>query len=104
MEFMTDVRDGISIDSNGTSLRGEIRTTRAHLTEVFGEPHVWPEGDKVTLEWIIQFSDGTIATIYDWKRYELGTPDLHEVEDYHIGGNDFTASLLVKEAMEGKVM
>jgi translation initiation factor IF-1 len=27
-------------------------------------------GDKVTIEWGIRFEDGTIATIYDWKRYE----------------------------------
>lgn len=99
LDFMTRKNDGIDIDANGTSLKGTIHATRAVLTEKFGEPEFYGEGDKVTVEWIIRFDDGTIATIYDWKRYELGTPELEELEEYHIGGNNLKAVDLVHAVM-----
>lgn len=100
LDFMTPQKDGIDIDTCGTSLRGRISTTRAKLSEVFGQPHFYGEGDKVTTEWIIEFEDGTVATIYDWKRYELGIPGLNEIEEYHIGGFSFDAVDQVNEAMK----
>jgi hypothetical protein len=68
-------------DANGTSLVGYVRTTYAKIVEVFGEPD-HRGGDKTTVEWALQFDDGTVATIYDWKEYR--TPK--EVYDWHIGG------------------
>jgi hypothetical protein len=71
---------------DGTSLRGEIVTTRAELTAVLGEPMTYEEGGKVTLEWGVRLGS-TVATVYDWKRYELGTPADDEAISYHIGGH-----------------
>jgi len=71
---------------HGTSLRGYVTTTKRILEEAFGEPVFYGEGDKVTVEWIIRFADGSVATIYDWKRYEEGTPELDEVFEWNIGG------------------
>ena len=87
----------------GTFLQGHIETTRAELTRVFGEPTHYEEGDKVTLEWGILFEDGTIATIYDWKRYELGTPTDPEVLQWHIGGLTARAVDLVKSSISKKI-
>jgi hypothetical protein len=88
------------IDSGGTSLQGYVVATQRDLIDTFGEPIRFEEGtDKVTLEWIIQFVNDEIATIYDWKRYELGTPGMDEVCEYHIGGNSRDVVSLVKEAM-----
>ena len=84
---------------DGTSLRGEILTTRAELTAVLGEPIQYEEGDKVTIEWGIRLG-GTVATVYDWKRYEEGTPTDHEAYSYHIGGHDEKAVLLVETLVE----
>lgn len=70
----------------GTSLRGYVTTTRRVLEEAFGEPVFFGEGDKVTVEWMIRFEDGSVATVYDWKRYEEGTPDMDEVLEWNIGG------------------
>ena len=67
---------------NGTCLQGYIETTYDELVNVFGKPTTL-EGDKVTVEWTIKFSDGTIATIYDWKQPE--TP--MEYYPWHIGGH-----------------
>ena len=84
-----------SSKANGTSYKGEVETYYHKLLEVFGKPtvtstNVW---DKVTCEWVIQFEDGLIATVYDWKVGE--TPmDLY---DWHIGG---TSSEVVKRIID----
>lgn len=74
--------------ANFTSLQGSVDATRDELVAVFGEPHPIESSDgKVTTEWIIEFEDKTIATIYDWKRYELGAPKSDELYEWHIGGH-----------------
>ena len=74
--------------ANFTSIQGYITTTRDDLVAVFGEPNpVDFIDDKITTEWIIEFADRTIATIYDWKRGELGAPKDDEVYEWHIGGH-----------------
>lgn len=83
----------------GTSLRGEIVATRAELTAVLGEPIQYEGGDKVTIEWGVRLGS-TVATVYDWKRYEEGTPTDHEAIAYHIGGHDQKAVLLVETLVE----
>ena len=55
-------------ETAGTWLQGHTTTTRDNLEAVFGLPTVYEEGDKVTIEWGLRFEDGTLATIYDWKR------------------------------------
>lgn len=85
-----------------THLIGGVQTTRRVLEKAFGAPtHSDPSGDgKVTTEWILKFEDGTVATIYDWKRYEMGAPALDEREDWHIGGRDMAASNAVLAVLE----
>jgi len=71
-----------TIDVNGTSLVGYVRTTFAELVAKLGEPL---DGcDKSTAEWYIEFADGSVATIYDWK---LSATPTYEY-DWHIGGHD----------------
>ena len=79
---------------NGTCGQGSIKTTYDQLVNVFGEPTTL-EGDKINVEWIIRFSDGTVATIYDWKLSE--TP--MGVYDWHIGGFTQRAVELVTNCM-----
>lgn len=67
-------------DINGTSLQGYLQAYYHQLVEVFGEPT--DSGDKTTAEWCLEFEDGTVATIYDWKEYE--TP--MGLYQWHIGG------------------
>ena len=85
--------------SSGTSLKGYVTTTLAKLIDTFGQPEYYGEGDKVTVDFSILFDDGTVATIYDWKRYEMGTPALDEVFQYNIGGHSLQAVILVKQAL-----
>ena len=86
----------------GTSLQGYTKTTRRKLTEAFGEPVKYIES-KVSIEWGILFEGGVIATIYDWKRYELGEPSLDEEMIYNIGGLTPEAVEKVEEALRERV-
>lgn len=93
MKFTTNA------DVVGTSGQGYVfDVTRAQIESVFGAPTYETEDwEKVTVEWSIQFEDGTIATIYDWKRYEddLGTPEMDEQYDWHVGGTAWRAVEIV---------
>ena len=91
MKFITDA------DANGTSLQGYMRATYDQLVARFGQPD--GGGDKTTVEWCLEFEDGTIATIYDWKEYE--TPMY--AYDWHIGGLSKMAVFAVKQAFKQPV-
>jgi hypothetical protein len=71
---------------DGTSLQGYIRAYYHQLVAVFGEPDMLG-GDKTTAEWCLEFEDGTVATIYDWKECEIPM-GLHR---WHIGGRNYDA-------------
>ena len=69
--------------ANGSCLQGYCKTEYNTLVEKLGEPLTGFSGDgKVTCEWIIEFPDNTVGTIYDWKTGE--TPK--EEYNWHIGG------------------
>lgn len=103
MKFGDNFFADSEINSVGTSLRGYVKATREQLTETFGDPMIYSLGDKVTMEWIIQFDSGDIATIYDWKRYELSYPGFGEVYEWHIGGDSFEVKDLVNEALHRSI-
>ena len=83
-----------NIDCGGTHLQGEIKTTYTQLKKMFGQPHDG-DGYKIDAEWSIEFSDGTIATIYNWKdgknyNGKNGLPKT-KITDWHIGGHSSKA-------------
>jgi hypothetical protein len=84
---------------NGTSLKGYVIANYDELFDAFGQPDDGPndrDADKVTCCWRLQFEDGTIATIYDWKESE--TP-LHRYY-WHVGGKSSDAVELVHQVLE----
>lgn len=57
-----------SINTNGTHLQGYINCSYDDLTSVLGYPLESGFDDyKSDAEWDIQFEDGMVATIYNWK-------------------------------------
>lgn len=82
MKFTTE-----NVSANGTWLQGSIVATRRELEATFGAPFDG-DGYKTTTEWDILFIDGTVSTIYDWKRYDLGAPSMDERITWNIGGRD----------------
>ena len=78
------------IDINGTHLQGHIQANYADLVHLFGEQSVEFDNYKSDAEWAIQFDDGSVATIYNWKNGknycgEDGL-ELEEIQDWNIGG------------------
>jgi len=82
---------------NMTGLKGEFPIAFAELVEIFGAPDVGPNADldKTTCEWRLQFEDGTIASIYDYK---MGFTPMSEYE-WHIGGHSAEAYTHVVDAI-----
>lgn len=86
---------------NMTHLQGYVFTTYAQLEAILGKPTDGPDvnlDDKVTCQWILEFEDGTVATIYDWKTYS-GTP--RRGYEWHVGGKSARAVRLVEEMLAG---
>lgn len=78
---------------NETHLQGYVKTTLDDLIQTFGVPQ---EGfDKSTVEWSLQFEDGIVATIYDYK--EDTTPKY--LYDWHIGGHTSLAATRIGEIL-----
>lgn len=101
MTFKT--HNEIEININGTSLQGEVEASYAELCSLFGSHHDG-DGYKVDAEWYVQFDDGTIATIYNWKNGknyegENGLP-LEQIDSWHVGGNSTQAETNVQIALD----
>lgn len=79
-------------DVNGTHRQGYLKITYQELIDVLGDPH-GENGDKTQAEWELQFEDGTVATLYDYK--ELFR--VERVTDWHIGGHDQKAVDRIRE-------
>ena len=90
---------------SGTHLHGYITATRDEIEAVFGKPTIanGDPDDKVTTEWYLIFEDGTVATIYDWKRYGLGAPYNDERIEWNVGGHDDRARRCIANAMSRQV-
>lgn len=92
--------------ASGTSLQGYIHATYAELVDFFGEPLAML--NDVSAEWIFQFEDGTVATLYDWKLSEpIANYPLEEYE-WHIGWRNqkaveyLTAEIQQRRALRGQ--
>lgn len=92
MKFQT--HNDKQVNSGGTFLIAEIKTSYSKLVSLFGEPTVGDEY-KIDAEWEIEFEDGTVATIYNWKdgKNYCGSDGLNvqNIKDWHIGGKDIRA-------------
>jgi len=70
-------------EKSHTGLIGYLDVSYSDLERVFGQPHIngSPDG-KTKAEWDIEFEDGTVATIYDYK----SGCDPAENSCWHVGG------------------
>ncbi len=78
--------------ASGTSLVGFVRASVSTLIEHFGAPEYINEESPAN--WIVEFKDGTIATIYIHKPVEFGLgPSSVPIHDYrwHVGGTSDAA-------------
>lgn len=96
----TSFDDGI--DVHGTHLQGHVSCSYGDIVKCFGEPidltGMTIDG-KSDVEWVIEFEDGTVATIYNWKNGpaycgQYGTP-VKSIRHWNIGGKSYKARDLV---------
>ena len=78
----------------GTWRQGFLTATYQDLVAVFGEPEQQYD-EKVQVEWCLTFTDGTVATIYDYR--DCSYPE--SITNWHIGGRCEDAVARVMEAM-----
>jgi hypothetical protein len=99
MKFQTHNDKQINADG---SLMDCITANYSDLKKIFGKP---TEGDgyKVDAEWEIEFEDGTVATIYNWKdgKNYCGKSGLAKtkITDWHVGGRTMKSVERVKEVL-----
>jgi hypothetical protein len=74
-------------DPNGTHLQGYLSTSYSRLIETLGDPIFGGRGG-----WIVEFSDGKIATVYNWKNgYNycgIDGRDVKDITEWNVGGMD----------------
>ena len=79
----------VIIKTTGTSFRGDIRLDYYDILSRLGKPR---DGDeyKIDVAWEIEFDDGTVATLYNWKngRNYCGEDGLKpcQIDEWNIGG------------------
>ena len=84
------------ININGTHLQGYINCSYDDLVEALGYPLEEGYDDyKSDAEWDIEFDDGTVATIYNYKNGKnyLGAEGLNlcDMKQWNVGGHDKSA-------------
>ena len=91
------------IDVDGTCLQGRVGADYKQLVRLFGQP---TEGDgcKTDAEWEVKFSDGVVATIYNWKDGHNfcgeGGKDTNKIKRWNVGGRSQSAIVNVLNILE----
>ena len=94
-------------NTNGTHLQGYINCSYDEITSAFGYPLSTDYLDsKTDAEWDIEFDDGTVATIYNYKNGKsyLGAEGLNlcDMKQWNVGGHDKSAVNRVLDAINVK--
>ena len=80
----------IKIDRS--SYVGQIEISYFDLVSIFGEPK--QSREKTSAIWDIEFDDGIVASIYDWKPGKNDTPETNTI--WNIGGFHNSKERLIK--------
>lgn len=86
---------------NGSFYQGEVFANYHQLVELFGEPHEYFDDYKSDAEWYVEFDDGVIATIYNWKNGRnyngFDAPHVENINEWNIGGFSIEAAGRIQE-------
>ena len=76
-------------DADGTCLQDYVTVSYQTIVAKYGNP-ITSDGYKVDAEWIIQWDDGQVGTLYNWKNGKnyLGEDGLpvEKIKEWNIGG------------------
>ena len=82
--------------NDGTCGQGSVYATFDQLVSLLGKPFGSSADGKVQALWQVKFSDGTIATIYDYKEYDTAVEDM---TCWSVGGHSERAEELVESIL-----
>ena len=95
----------INIKTSGSSYMGCLKLNYYDILNKLGGSQE-SDGYKVDAEWSVEFDDGTVATLYNWKdgrNYCRGQGlDLHQIEEWHVGGFSLEAFIKMEELFKEK--
>ncbi len=79
-------------DANGTHLQDYLYVDYKSIVARYGQPISVVDGYKIDAEWIIEWEDGLVGTIYNWKNGKNylgkdGIP-LVKINEWNIGGKN----------------
>jgi len=101
MKYIT--HNDSEIETDETSLQGNIGAGYSLLCKLFGQPHA-SDGHKSDAGWDIEFEDGTIATIYNWKNGKnyCGSDgyDTQKITSWNVGGYDINVFHRIKRMVD----
>lgn len=85
-------------------LVGHVDTSYHSLLNTFGEPKDGGPDGKTDAVWEVQFSEGTVASIYNWKNGHnycgLDGVPVHRIKHWNVGGYGVRALELVELAIK----
>ena len=88
------------INVAGTSHKGELTTTYGKLVELFGDPRKASGDGKTDAEWKIEFENGEVASIYNYKNgAKYGNPNIESITEWNIGGYKSEVVNLIQELL-----
>jgi hypothetical protein len=101
MKYLT--HNDTVIDTRGASLQGYLTATYSELVDAFGEPSKYYDDSKSDAEWDVEFEDGTVAKVYNWKsgpNYlgKDGTP-VKKITDWNVGARNPAAVEMIEQAL-----
>ena len=85
---------------------GELYCSYAKIVDAIGEPSDMFDNYKSDAEWCLEFDNGMVATIYNWKNGKNYDPvdglDKENIDMWHIGGKDEKAFHYIRLLLWGK--
>ena len=82
---------------DGHWLMGELSVPYWKMVNLFGEPQPI-KAEKSRIQWVVAFSDGGSAVIYDWKE----TGPIEDVRNWNIGATERKMAWRVQDIVDGR--
>lgn len=97
------------ICTDGTWLQGHVYCSYETLVSLFGEPSERYDDYKCDAHWDVEFEDGEVATIYNWKNginycgVKDGIPT-EKITEWNIGGNTHKVAFAINHLTNHSLM
>jgi len=92
------------ISCSGTCFVGTLIAPYQSIADKLGAPGDSFDNYKTDGEWVLEFENGIVATIYNWKNGKNYCGDegleLEDIEEWHIGGRTHQVACWVEDLIK----